>query len=363
MFYRPTKAYINLKALRHNLQQVKKLATASKVLAVIKANGYGHGIERVAKQLTSADGFGVASIDDALRLRQKGFLHPILLLEGVFSKEELSLVIQNRLDIVVHSQYQVEWLLNQRFEQSQNIWIKINTGMHRLGFEPDSISSVIAQLQSSENPFNFTLMSHFSSADVATEVGEKTTLKQLSCFEKFKPDQLTASIANSAALVRYPQSQYDWVRPGIMLYGAGLGTQLLNRHNLQPVMRLESTIQALHWVAKGESVGYGQKWTASEDSLIAVVAIGYGDGYPRHAKNGTPVEIHNQKVPLAGTVSMDMITVDVTKIANQVSIHDKVILWGSQQLSVDEVAEYSGTIGYELLCGVTQRVPHIEENA
>lgn len=362
MFYRPAKAFINLRALRHNLKQVKKLAPNSKILAVIKANGYGHGIERVAEQFTAADGFGVASMDDALRLRQKGLLHPILLLEGVFSETELKLVAQNRLDIVVHSQHQVEWLLNTHFEQSQNIWLKIDTGMHRLGFHPDSVSMVLEQLKNSKSPFNITLMSHFASADVASEAGTTTTLKQFKCFQMFMDEKFPASLANSAALVRYPETQLDWVRPGIMLYGAGLCAQSLHRYNLQPVMRLESSIQALHWISKGESVGYGQRWTADKDSFIAVVAIGYGDGYPRHAKNGTPVVIHGQRVPLVGTVSMDMITVDVTKIADQVAINDRVILWGNEKLSVDEVAKHSDTIGYELLCGVTQRVPNIEEN-
>ena len=362
MFYRPTKAFINLQALRHNLQQVKKLAPNSKVLAVIKANGYGHGIERVAEQLTAADGFGVASMDDALRLRHKGLLHPILLLEGVFSEAELKLVAQNRLDIVVHSQYQLKWLLHQRFEQSQNIWIKIDTGMHRLGFQPDSVTSVIEQLKTSKNQFYITLMTHFASADINDESGRNTTHKQISCFERCRTKGYAASSANSAAIVGYPHSQLDWVRPGIMLYGAGFGNDSLHRYNLQPVMRLESQIQALNWIVKGESVGYGHKWTASRDSLIAVVAIGYGDGYPRHAKNGTPVLIHGQKMPLVGTVSMDMITVDVTTIAQKVKIHDRVVLWGDEHLTVDEVAEYSDTIGYELLCGVTQRVPNIEEN-
>ncbi|HHS99616.1 MAG TPA: alanine racemase [Thiomicrospira sp.] len=361
MYYRPAKAYINLPALKSNLQYAQKLAPNSKVLAVIKANGYGHGIERVANQLSGADAFGVASIDEAMLLRQKGFLHRILLLEGLFSAAEIPVIIQNRLDIVVHSEYQLDWLLNNAIPMQTNVWIKIDTGMHRLGFDVQQLASVIAKLERSDNEFSIHVMSHFASADEESTQGQKFTQAQMEKFHSATQTyQYPKSLANSAGLVLYPDSHYEWVRPGICLYGAGgLTKPNYREESLKAVMQLESEIIAIKTIQVGESVGYGNTWTATRKSLIGVIAIGYGDGYPRHAKTGTPVLINGQKLPLVGRVSMDMITVDLTDIESPASIGDKAILWGDS-LPVDEVAEFSGTIGYELLCGVTKRVPMIE---
>ncbi|MBD3755052.1 MAG: alanine racemase [Gammaproteobacteria bacterium] len=355
MMYRPAKAYIHLPALRHNLQVVKSLAPHSKILAVLKANGYGHGVTRVAHQFSAADGFGVASIDEAIVLRQKGFLHRILLLEGLFSSAEIPLVHQHRLDLVVHAWHQVEWLLDAPGQSSLNVWIKIDTGMHRLGFDPQDLPQVIERLQSTGKAFQLHVMSHFASADESAVF----THKQLSCFNNATQSyDFPKSISNSAGLQNYPASHYDWVRPGIMLYGAG-GCETCEPV-LQPVMKLVSEITALKWVKQGEYVGYGNTWQAERDTFVGIVAIGYGDGYPRHAPTGTPVLIRGQRMPLIGRVSMDMICVDLTDYADEVQIGDEAILWGVPALSVDEVARYAGTIGYELLCGVTQRVPMIE---
>lgn len=204
-------------------------------------------------------------------------------------------------------------------------------------------------------------MSHFASADETSREAKGFTQKQLNVFKDIVAKyEYPLSFANSAALLHYPQSQYQWVRPGIMLYGAGYAKRTLHELALKPAMRLESQIQALHWIPKGDCVGYGNHWQAPKDSLIAVVAIGYGDGYPRHAKEGTPVLIHGKKMPLAGRVSMDMITVDVTKIASKVQVGDRVVLWGCDEITVDDIAKCADTIGYELLCGVTRRVPMIE---
>ncbi|GAB6070298.1 alanine racemase [Thiomicrorhabdus hydrogeniphila] len=358
MTYRPAKAYIYLQSLKHNLQRVQKIAPNSKILAVIKADGYGHGVERVAHQLSGADGFGVASIDEALVLRQKGFLHRILLLEGLFSQSELSVALQNRLDIVVHSDYQLDWLLQQTISIQLNVWIKVDTGMHRLGFDPHQVASVIAKLEKSDNEFCIHIISHFAMADETSPQAEEFTSLQLQRFETCsKHYGYAKSFASSAAIIRYPQSHYNWVRPGITLYGAGdiAGDKTLKK----AVMQLESEVISIKTVQVGESVGYGSTWTASRKSTIAVVAIGYGDGYPRHAKTGTPVLINGQKLPLVGRVSMDMITVDITDSQSNVTIGTRAILWG-QELSVDVIADYSGTISYELLCGITQRVPRIE---
>lgn len=355
MAYRPVKALIHLNALQQNLRQVKIFAPSSKVLAIIKSNGYGHGIERVAAQLAQADGYGVACIDEAIVLRQKGFLHPIVLLEGLFSEAELSIAIQHRLEFAVHSFLQLEWLKNSSIKTPLNIWLKLDTGMHRLGFQVHEIQNVIAELKTLSAPVNIHLMSHFASADES----EVFTQKQLSVFNQVAENlKCPRSIANSAGVQRYPESHLDWVRPGIMLYGACATSETVP--GLKPAMTLMSQIISLKWIETNETVGYGQTWQASRRSLIAVVAIGYGDGYPRHAPSGTPVLIHGKRMPLVGRVSMDMITVDVTGLANEVVIGDEVILWG-QGLPVDVIADACGTIGYELLCGVTQRVPRVEE--
>ncbi|MBF6056896.1 MULTISPECIES: alanine racemase [Thiomicrorhabdus] len=359
MRYRPACAYIDLNALQHNLRVIKSKAPEAKILAVVKANGYGHGINRVVRHLSQADGFGVASLDEAMVLRQQGFLHRILLLEGLFSEAELPLVAQNRLDIVVHSLYQLEWLLDFHCDCKLNVWIKIDSGMHRLGFSKEEFPQVLEQLEAVSDRYRLFTISHFSCADEDTLEAQEFTHKQLETFyDLTDPLSYPKSIANSAGIIYYPQSHFDWVRPGIMLYGAGADPQ--DNLQLKPVMRLESKLQALRWVKAGEPVGYGNCWTASRKSLIGVVAIGYGDGYPRHARNGTPVLINNRRVPLVGRVSMDMITVDLTDIEGEFNIGDTAVLWGDEQLSVDEVAEYSGTIGYELLCGITKRVTKIE---
>lgn len=356
MIYRPTKALINLPALKNNLEKVKEYAPDSKVLAVIKANGYGHGIERVAQHLSGADAFGVASIDEAMILRQKGFLHRILLLEGLFSEAEIPIVIQNRLDLVIHSDYQLDWLLNNHIDGYLSVWIKVDTGMHRLGFDLQQLQAVISKLENSENEFVIHLMSHFASADESNSQLVDFTMQQLDKFNQSTSHyEYPKSFANSAAMVRYPQSHYQWVRPGIFLYGAGVS----GNEKPKAVMQLESEVIAIKTVQIGESVGYGNTWSAERKSRIAIVAIGYGDGYPRHAQTGTPVLINGEKLPLVGRVSMDMISVDITDSKSSVDIGDVVILWGDE-LPVDEVAKHAGTIGYELLCAVTSRVPMVE---
>ncbi len=359
--YRPTRVEINLSSLQKNLKQVKAFAPKSKILAVIKANGYGHGLVRVARQLAAADGFGVASIDEAIQLRQNGFLHPIVLLEGIFSEQELSIVAHHRLEMVVHSFYQLEFLdtLVLTIKQSQlNLWIKIDTGMNRLGFKPTDIPEITKRIDDLNIRLNKKItvnwFSHFSSADSSIPF----TQQQIALFNATTKNlQGEKSLANSAAIERFSESHLDWIRPGIMLYGAGLHKQLVPKTN--PVMAFYSQIISLKWIDKNETVGYGNSWQAARETLIAIVAVGYGDGYPRHAKNGTPVLIEGKKVPLVGRVSMDMISVDVTDIADLVEIGAEVMLWG-KGLPVDEVAESANTIGYELLCGITERVPKIE---
>lgn len=356
--YRPVQAIVNLAALKHNLQQVRKLVSKSKVMAVIKANGYGHGIQRVANALSACDAYGVASIDEAIALRQSGLLHRIVLLEGLFSEAELPLAINHRLDFVVHAFHQLDWLDSLSATQHVTLWLKFDTGMHRLGFDFSDIDKVVERLSKLKCTTQLHLMSHFSCADT----DETYTLTQLQrLLEVDETFKVPKSIANSAAIQRYPQAHLDWVRPGIMLYGASAGLPESETESiaLKPVMILKSKVTSLKWVEAGETVGYGGIWQAEKPTLLAVVAVGYGDGYPRHAPAGTPVWIHHQKVPLAGRVSMDMITVDVTELADEIRIGDEAVLWG-EGVTVDEVADKCSTIGYELLCQVTPRVPRIE---
>lgn len=356
--FRPIKAIINLAALKSNLKQVRAFAPKSKILAIIKANAYGHGMIRVAEQLSMADGFGVASIDEAIKLRNQGFLHRIVLLEGIFSESEMLLVVQHRLDFVLHSTTQLEWLKNFKATTPLNIWLKLDTGMHRLGFLPNQVADVIKQCLALKVVPNLNFMSHFASADV--DSSKEFTQHQLNCFEALTAGfKGSKTIANSAAIQTLPSSHFDWVRPGIMLYGSGELSVNKQLSPLKPVMTLKTEVTSLKWVEEGESVGYNQTWVAKTRTYVGVLAVGYGDGYPRHAQTGTPVLINGQRVSLIGRVSMDMITVDLTAQADRVQVGDEAILWGDG-LPVQEVAESCGTIGYELLCGVTSRVPVIE---
>lgn len=350
---RGTEITLNSVALRNNFARVRELAPNSKILSVVKANGYGHGAKWVAQTLSSSDGFGVAHIEEAKELRESGITQPIILLEGVFDQEELKLAIELKCDLVVHQLEQIELLERLQFDESFAVWLKINTGMNRLGFAIAEVDNSWQRLQACSSVKAVHLMTHFACADTAEA---PLNDKQWNAFKPFIDQyEAVASAANSAATVQLPHAQLDWVRPGIMLYGSspveGKTAQALG---LQPVMNFNARVIALQSVAAGESVGYVARWTAENDSLIAVISVGYGDGYPCHAPEGTPVLVAGQSVPLVGRVSMDMITVDVSHLP-QVSVGDKVELWGDN-LSVDEVASAVGTIGYELLCKVTERV-------
>lgn len=354
---RPLCAYIDLSALTHNLQCVQRLAPQSRVMAVVKANGYGHGVVPVAQALIQADAFAVASLGEALELRYAGITHPIILLEGLFSPEELQKAFQYQLDIVVHSDQQLEMLQDCQLGGQVHIWLKIDTGMHRLGFEPERVRQVYDQLCALpcvRQPIR--VMTHFASAD---EPDDDLTVRQRARFDagiQSLPTELPRSLANSAVVVNFPDYQADWIRPGIMLYGVSpTSAQSAEAFGLRPVMTLMSEVISLKQIEKGEYVGYAGSWQAERVSLIAIIAVGYGDGYPRHAPTGTPVRIRGRYAPLIGRVSMDMIAVDVTDIAG-VQVGTSVTLWG-RGLPVAEIAEYAHTISYELLCGITRRVP------
>jgi len=358
-------AVIDEQALLDNYQQIKTTAPSSKILAVLKANAYGHGLTRIAKLLVDndcADALGVARLNEALLLRAAGIVQPIVLLEGVFNAHDLPIVAINNLQIVVHNQTQLEAIVNfpaeKLLHKKLSVWLKVDTGMHRLGIKADEFDYFYQQLNHSNNVQEpLTLMSHLSCAD---DINDPTTTKQLAIFEQLTHHlQEPKSCANSAGICAWPTSHYDWIRPGLMLYGVSplLTTeqnQCNTTLNISPVMTLQASLIALREVKKGDAVGYGANWRAHKNTTIGVIAIGYGDGYPRHAENGTPVLINNRIVPLVGRVSMDMITVDLGA-ENTDNIGDIATLWG-KNLPVEVIAKHAKTIPYELLCNIKSRV-------
>jgi len=349
-----TQAIINLSACRHNLFVAKQAAPKSRCIAVIKANAYGHGMVKIAQALNDADAFAVARISEAIELREADISKPIVLLEGFSSKGELELIAQYKLDSVIHSEEQINLL--EGFESSLiNIIIKIDTGMHRLGYMPEDVTEVYHRLQQCRCvDKNITLMTHFSNAD---DKHDGKTLKQIEVFyqsiEGLPGSKL--SLSNSAGILGWPQSHASWSRPGIMLYGVSpFINSKASEHNLKPVMTLKSQLIAVKVVKEGEAIGYGGTYVCDKDMTVGIVATGYGDGYPRHAKTGTPVLVNGKRSQLLGRVSMDMICVDLSGQQNA-KINDPVILWG-EGLAIEEVADSADTIAYELLCSVTSRV-------
>jgi alanine racemase len=349
------RAVIDTRALRHNLRTIRERARGARVMAVVKANAYGHGLIPTALALAEADAFAVARLEEGLALRGAGITQPIVLLEGVFAPEHLLEVARHGFDLVVHDPLQIELLEEYSGPSRFILWMKIDTGMNRLGFRPEEFPAALERVQRLQPaPLEIRLLTHLARAD---ERDESTTREQLARFKKaVKGLDYALSIANSAGLFGNVQLGCDWVRPGLALYG---GSPFEDRTSaelgLHPVMSLETSVIATRKVASGESVGYGGTWRASRDSVIAIVAAGYGDGIARNLPGGTPVLIDGQRAPLVGRVSMDMIAVDVTQL-NGVHVGTPVVLWGVG-LPVEEIARHAATIPYELLCGVSQRVP------
>ncbi len=349
---RPIQASISLSALEHNLAVAKSKAPYSKVMAVVKANGYGHGLLNAAKGLRSADGFAILGLDEALTLRAAGYKQTILMLEGFFSADELPVISEHGIDIVVHSQKQVEMLENAVLAAPISIHLKMNTGMNRLGFKPQDFEAVLARLKTCQSVADITLMEHFATADELLGIA-----KPLAVFKQAtQVHQYPQSLANSAALLRFPEAHADWVRAGIMLYGTSpIAEDSAAKFNLKPVMQFTSEIISVQTLEAGDSLGYGHRFTASQKTRIGIVACGYADGYPRHAPNGTPIAVAGKLTQTLGRVSMDMLFVDITAIP-EADIAAAVEMWGNQ-VSVDDVAHSAGTISYELLCAVAPRVP------
>ncbi len=355
---RATTATIHIEVLRHNLAQIRAMAPQSKVMAVVKADGYGHGLERVARALEGADAFGVAALSDAERLRAAGLSQRIVLLSGIDESSDLSAIRRLNVDTVLHHDSQLALLQQDSEIEPIRVWLKIDTGMHRLGFAVDRINTVVAQLKTMTNVHHdITLMTHFASSD---EFSGKQTPAQLQIFsDAIKPLSGLHSLSNSAAILGWPEAHQDWVRAGGALYGLSVvenktGTDF----GLKPAMSLSTKLIAINHIKKGESIGYAATWQCPEDMPVGVAAIGYGDGYPRNVPAGTPVLINGVRVPIIGRVSMDLMTLDLRGIP-AAKVGDEVLLWGPE-LPVEIIAKAAGTISYELTCSITRRVRFIE---
>lgn len=357
---RPILASIHTEAFRHNLSRVRELAPESKIWSVIKSRAYGHSFEAALQGLDSSDGFALLNMQNAVRLRESGWQGRILLLEGLFHEKELPLAEKLACDLVVHCESQVRWLEEYKARKPFNVFLKMNSGMNRLGFRPDAYRIAFHRLHSIGCKMHH--MTHFANADQIDR--QPTVDEQLEVFnETIGGLEAPTSLANSAAILWHRNALGDWIRPGIMLYGAsptGLYADI-EHANLKAVMHLHSEIIDIQEMQQGDRVGYGGRYTAPENMRIGVIACGYADGYPRHAKDGTPVWVSdgssNEGVvcPIAGRVSMDMITIDLRN-APYAKIGSRVELWGDK-IPIDDVAQKSETIGYELMCAVAPRVP------
>jgi len=358
-------AVLNLEAAQHNLQKVREFAPDSKIMAVIKANGYGHGLLRIADALKTVDSFAVARVDEGVRLRRAGIKGRIAVLEGFTCVEELDEFLIYQLDAVVHSFQQVEIFESRKEQEQIAIWLKMDTGMNRLGFKAHEFDGVYQRLKHCSiicQPISF--MTHLANAD---EKQDGTTLKQIHLFHNTTASIQTdlelkneCSIANSAGVIAWKEALSDWVRPGVMLYGISPFPESRGKElGLKPIMSLHSRLIAVKELAVGDKVGYSGTWICEKPTNLGVIAVGYGDGYPRYAKAGTPVLVNGLRVPLIGRVSMDMITVDL-ETQPQAKPGDPVTLWG-EGLSVEEIAQCADTIPYTLVCGITQRVQIVEK--
>lgn len=347
-------ASIDREALRYNFRVIKSHVPESKIIAVVKANAYGHGLLEVAKTLSDADAYAVARIEEALELRSGGIVKPIILLEGLFNPEDVQVVSASNLETAVGSWEQLEWIEKAHLQSPVKVWMALNTGMHRLGLNEDEAEEFYSRLMKSENVVKpIGLISHLSCAD---DLSSDYTKKQIEVFRRFaSAHECHTALANSAGILSWPESHTDYVRPGIILYGVSpydgkTGEDL----GLKPVMTLKSNLIAVRKVRKGDKVGYGATWTASRDTRLGIVAMGYGDGYPRQAPNGTPVLINGRIAGTAGHVCMDMMAIDLGPDSTD-RVGDEVILWG-RGLPVEKISELVGTIPYELILRLTDRV-------
>jgi len=351
-------ALIDLSALKHNLQRVRQAAPHSRVMVMLKANAYGHGMLTVADCLKDADAMAVARVDEGIKLRRAGISNPIVILEGFFDTQELIQAAENNLQLVIHEPGQISTLQQQTLANSVKCWLKVDTGMHRLGFPVAAAIDAYTELcRCSCVMDGVGIMTHLSNADDARDPETDHQIRLIQPL--IERTGAVSSVANSGGILNWPDSHLDWVRPGIMLYGSSpFSDKTGDEDGLRPVMTLQSNLIAVHTYSKGDGVGYGKSWVCPEEMPVGVVAIGYGDGYPRHAAPGTPVALNGRRVPLIGRVSMDMITLDL-RTQPDAATGDRVTLWG-RGLPAEIIAQYAGTISYELFCGVTSRVEFIQ---
>ncbi|MBA2652871.1 MAG: alanine racemase [Tatlockia sp.] len=357
---RPTRVQIDATALLHNLNQVKRYAPNSQIIAMVKANAYGCGIQAIAPVLEGkVHAFGVACIEEAMAIRALGIRSDCVLFQSVFSPDELQLVAAHQFQLVIHQPHQLQWLIASPLKNKIKVWVKINTGMHRLGFMPAEsyeVINAIANCPWVEDEIG--LMTHLACAD---EPQHPANQHQLAIFKSLilPPVQLIKSIANSAAILGLAETHADLVRPGIMLYGVSpFANQTGQELGLIPVMRFVSAITAIHHYPAHAHIGYGGTWQTSKPSVIGIVAAGYGDGYPRHISQNTPVWLNGEQVPIVGRVSMDMLSIDLTD-CSPAKIGDPVELWGAH-IPVETIALSAGTIAYELLCQFSPRVRQLD---
>jgi alanine racemase len=352
--------HLDLDAARHNLAQVKRLAPDNKIMAVIKANAYGHGMTRIATALAAADGFAVARVDEGVKLRAAGFQQAITVLQGFVCIEELDLLIKHQLATVIHNSRQINILQEHSSPAAGlSVWLKMDTGMNRLGFKGADFQAAYQALLICplvKQPIN--LITHFANAD---DLLDDKTRHQVELFSQaIQGFPGACSVANSAGIIGWPNVASDWVRPGLMLYGCSpFAGKTGVDFGLKPVMSLHSRLIAVKNVAAGEAVGYGGAWQCQTPTRVGVISIGYGDGYHRHTQSGAPVLVNGQRATLLGRVSMDMITVDLNAQPHA-RPGDPVTLWGAS-LPIEEIARYADTIPYTLLCGITQRVEIVEQ--
>lgn len=351
---RATRATIDTGALEHNLQQLRRRAPGARIMAVIKANAYGHGFDAAARGLRGADAFAVASAEEGMAVRAAGLTQPVVLLEGAFSPDDIASAAREGFELVVHSPAQLE-MLERSSGGPLGFWLKVDTGMHRLGFRPEDVRAAHARLlRHPQRRGEIGLMTHLARAD---EPGAPGVAQQLAAFGAFADLEGPRSIANSAATLALPATHADWVRPGLALFGISpFGGRTGADEGLRPAMALATELIAVRAVRAGEAVGYGARWTAPEDLALGIAAVGYGDGFPRHAPTGTTVLVSGRPAPLVGRVSMDMIALDLRGHAAP-AVGAPVELWGAAA-PIERLAQAAGMIPYELVCGVTQRVHH-----
>jgi alanine racemase len=361
---RPIRARLDWSALRHNHQVVRRHCGAAKIWSVVKADAYGHGLVAAARALAdSADGFALVELEGAMALRDAGIFHPVLMLEGPYRADELPLYAELELTPVLHALWQVDALVEAFLPVRLPVYLKLNTGMNRLGFEMEDFIVALARLAAADCVASVTLMTHFADADE-----ERGIHWQLERFREMKGGrELPVSLGNSAALLRFPDALGDWVRPGIMLYGSSPFPAMRSavELGLRPVMTLESELIAVRDLAPGDTVGYGSSFVADAQMRVGIVACGYADGYPRRAPTGTPVQVAGQRTRTLGRVSMDKICVDLGGLPATVGVGDVVTLWGGEgdmHVAADEVAGAAGTVAYELFCALAARVPVIDVN-